>query len=340
MEAVEAPRLSVRDLAVTFDIEGNEIAAVRGVSFDLRAGETLAIVGESGSGKTQIALALGRLTSPNARVSGTVRLEGRDISGLGEAQMQRLRGARIAYIFQDPISALNPYLTIGAQLTEAVRVHEGLGRAQARARALEVLEQVRMPDPAKRLRQHPHELSGGMRQRVMIAMALSCRPALLVADEPTTALDVTIQAQILDLLDELRRETGTSILLITHDMGVVARLADHVAVMYAGRIVESAPADVLFAEPHHPYTHGLMASMPRVDSPLEAELIEIPGLQPDPTELPIGCAFAPRCPHAFDACSTPPELRSRDIGHREHRDACHLHVPPTGWVEGGNFGGG
>ena len=323
LEAPDGTRLSVYELAVTFRSQAGDVPAVQGISFELKAGETLAIVGESGSGKTQAVLALTRLTPANARITGSIRLEGAEIANISEARLQRLRGARISYVFQDPMTALNPYLTIGTQLMESLRVHERLGRGAAKARAISALEQVRVPDAQKRLSQYPHELSGGMRQRVMIAMALSCRPGLLIADEPTTALDVTVQAQILDLLDELRRDTGTSILLITHDMGVVARLADRVAVMYAGRIVETANVSDLFAQPCHPYTQGLLASMPRIDGALGAALSVVPGQPPDPAAPPAGCPFRPRCAKAFDLCSERPLLRPVG-GLADHAAACHL----------------
>ncbi len=322
----DAPVLQVRDLRVRFDTARGPVAAVRGVDFSVAAGETLGIVGESGAGKTQIMLALAGLSPPNATVTGSVRLAGQELIGLDEGRLSRLRGAQIAYVFQDPMTALNPYLTVGSQVTEVLRRHLGHDHATARAAAVDALDRVRMPDAAARLRQYPHELSGGMRQRVMIAMALACAPRLLVADEPTTALDVTVQAQILELLDSLRRETGTAILLITHDMGVIARLADRVAVTYAGRIVEAGPVGTIFATPLHPYTTGLLTAVPRLDGAPDAPPAGIPGAPPDPGALPEGCAFAPRCAQAFAACRADPALTDTGAGRAV---ACHLHARPA-----------
>jgi len=321
-----APVLEVRDLRVSFETARGPVEAVRGVDFTVTAGETLGIVGESGAGKTQIMLALAGLAPPNATVTGSVRLAGQSLLGLGERQLSRIRGAQIAYVFQDPMTALNPYLTVGTQLTEVLRRHLGHDRATARAAAIRALDRVRMPDAAARLHQYPHELSGGMRQRVMIAMALACAPRLLVADEPTTALDVTVQAQILDLLDNLRRETGTAILLITHDMGVIARLADRVAVTYAGRIVETGPVQAVFDAPRHPYTAGLLQAVPRLDGGDGAPPAGIPGQPPDPRTLPEGCAFAPRCARAFAACRADPALAGVGGGRAV---ACHLATRPA-----------
>jgi oligopeptide/dipeptide ABC transporter ATP-binding protein len=285
-------------------------------------------VGESGAGKTQIMLALSGLSPPNAQISGAVYLAGRDLIGLDERSLSHIRGSQIAYVFQDPMTALNPYLTIGTQLTEVLRRHLGQDSANARRAALAALDQVQMPDAAARLRQYPHELSGGMRQRVMIAMALSCGPRLLVADEPTTALDVTVQAQILELLDGLRRETGAAVVLITHDMGVIARLADRVAVVYAGRIVETGPVQAMFDAPLHPYTAGLLRAVSRLDAPAQADLVSIPGQPPDPFDLPRGCAFAPRCAQAFATCKVDPLLRP--VHGTGRSVACHLHDSRTG----------
>jgi oligopeptide/dipeptide ABC transporter ATP-binding protein len=287
---------------------------VDGVSFELQRGEVLGVVGESGSGKSVTALSiLGLLPRPHGRVtSGSVCFDGQELVGLPEAQLRRLRGGRIAMIFQDPMSSLNPYLKVGDQLAEVCQLHLGFTRQRARARAVELLGRVQIPDAARRAEQYPHELSGGMRQRAMIAMGLCCQPDLLIADEPTTALDVTIQAQILDLLLELRRDQGLSILLITHDLGVVNGTCDRVLVMYAGRIVESAPAKALFTAPHHPYARALLDSVPRASGPERQKLATLPGLPP---RLDLGpfrtCSFAPRCAHVRDTCRQgEPELRA------------------------------
>jgi oligopeptide/dipeptide ABC transporter ATP-binding protein len=309
-----SPLLSVRGLASEFAGEQSVVRAVDGVSFDLQRGEVLGVVGESGSGKSVTALSiLGLLPRPHGRiVGGSVRFDGQELVGLPEAQLRRLRGARIAMIFQDPMSSLNPYLKVGEQLGEVCELHLGFNRQRARARVVELLERVQIPDAARRADQYPHELSGGMRQRAMIAMGLCCQPDLLIADEPTTALDVTIQAQILDLLLELRKEQGLSILLITHDLGVVNGTCDRVLVMYAGRIVESAPAKALFTAPHHPYARALLDSVPRTSGSERQKLTTLPGLPP---RLDLGpfrsCSFAPRCAHVRDAClSAEPALRA------------------------------
>jgi oligopeptide/dipeptide ABC transporter ATP-binding protein len=302
--ATEGPLLAVRELKAEFRSDERVVRAVDGVSFDVGRGEIVGIVGESGSGKSATCLSILRLLPVNGRiVSGTLSLGGAELQSLPERAMRDVRGRRIAMIFQDPMTSLNPYLRIGEQLAEACVIHLGLTQAAAEARALELMKRVRIPDAERRLRSHPHELSGGMRQRVMIAMALLCDPELLIADEPTTALDVTIQAQILELLLELRRERGLAIILVTHDLGVVASVCDRVLVMYAGRIVESAPARELFRNPLHPYTQALLRSLPRVDG-AEGEMLEsIPGMPP---RLDGGrfteCAFAPRCRYVHDAC--------------------------------------
>ncbi|MBW4698459.1 MAG: ABC transporter ATP-binding protein [Aphanocapsa lilacina HA4352-LM1] len=318
------PLLSVRNLQTSFFTREGEVRSVDDVSFDLEAGQTLGIVGESGSGKSVTSLSIMRLipTPPGRIKGGQVLFGGQDLLKLSDRQMRAIRGKRIAMIFQDPMSSLNPFLRIARQLTEISELHLGLDRRAARRRAIEMLELVGIPDAARRIDDYPHQFSGGMRQRVMIAMALSCDPQLLIADEPTTALDVTIQAQILELIKDLRERLGTAVILITHDLGVVAGMADRVAVMYAGKIVESAPTDSLFARPAHPYTQGLLRSMP---DPLQevAELYQIPGLPPDMTRLPPGCAFAPRCPHAAEPCSQPPETVA--VG-AAHRSACWLNV--------------
>jgi oligopeptide/dipeptide ABC transporter ATP-binding protein len=309
--SAERPLLEVRELHAEFRSDERVVHAVDGVSFDVRRGEVVGIVGESGCGKSATCLSILRLLPVNGRVvSGTLTLGGTDLGGLPEAAMRDVRGRRVAMIFQDPMTSLNPYLRIGEQLVETCLIHLKLGRKAAEARAVELMKRVRIPDAARRMRSHPHELSGGMRQRVMIAMALLCDPELLIADEPTTALDVTIQAQILELLLELRRERGLGVILVTHDLGVVARTCDRVLVMYAGRIVESAPARELFRAPLHPYTQALLRSLPRVDEQPGAVLESIPGLPPRLDRGPFGeCAFAPRCRYVHDACRVAePEL--------------------------------
>jgi oligopeptide/dipeptide ABC transporter ATP-binding protein len=295
--------LEVRDLRTSFTTDEGELAAVDGVSFQVQAGRTLAIVGESGCGKSVTSLSVMGLVGAGGRVAGSIRFEGRELVGAPEHEWQDLRGNGMAMIFQEPMSSLNPAFTIGEQIVEGLRRHRPLSRAQAVERALEMLKRVRIPAPEQRFHEHPHKLSGGMRQRVMIAMALSCEPRLLIADEPTTALDVTIQAQILELLRTLQRETGTAIVLITHDLGVVAETADDVAVMYAGRIVEQAPARTLFERPEHPYTVGLLGAMPRLDAEQD-RLASIEGQVPSPLQTLPGCRFAERCPFADARCRT------------------------------------
>ena len=303
LSKVGEPLLEVRDLRTEFHTEAGRFAAVDGVSFTIHRGETVGLVGESGSGKSVTSLSILRLIpSPPGRIAGgSILFEGRDLLRLSEAEMRRIRGNRIAMIFQEPMTSLNPVFTAGAQIAEALRWHRRLSRREAWERAVELLRLVGIPDPEARARQYPHQMSGGMRQRVMIAMAVACEPQLLIADEPTTALDVTVQAQILDLMKDLRRRLGTAILLITHDLGVVADMADRVLVMYAGRIVESAPVDDLFARPLHPYTEGLLKSMPQLHR-RQDRLHVIPGQVPNPARLPSGCRFHPRCPYVMDIC--------------------------------------
>jgi oligopeptide/dipeptide ABC transporter ATP-binding protein len=310
------PLLRVRDLRTYFvtDQGGGTARAVDGVSFDLHAGETLGLVGESGCGKTVTSLSILRLIPEppgHIRPGSYIEFEGRNLLTLAPKDLRAVRGNRIAMIFQEPMTSLNPVLTIGDQVAEAAIVHQGLSGAAGRARAIEMLRQVGIPDPEERVDHYPHQLSGGMRQRVMIAMALICHPQILIADEPTTALDVTIQAQILELLSRLQQQLGMAVLLITHDLGVVAGSADRVVVMYAGQVVESAPTRTLFARPGHPYTEGLMASIPRLDRPRE-RLHSIPGSVPAATAWPAGCRFHPRCPYAWDKCRTeePPLLET------------------------------
>ncbi len=314
--------LSVEHLRTRFFLRRGAFDAVADVSFALDRGETLAIVGESGCGKSMTALSIMRLVPPPGRtVGGAVRLAGVDLLALDEPAMRRVRGNDVAMIFQEPMTSLNPVQTVGAQIEEAVRLHQDLSRSAARERAVEMLRLVRIPEPARRARDYPHLLSGGMRQRAMIAMALSCYPQVLIADEPTTALDVTIQAQILDLMLGLQRELGAAMLLITHDLGVVAETAQRVIVMYAGRKVEEGTVASVFAEPLHPYTRGLMASVPRLaiaeaDFAHAGRLQEIAGTVPALSDLPAGCVFAPRCPHADDRCrAVYPSYEEKRPGH-------------------------
>jgi peptide/nickel transport system ATP-binding protein len=312
-----APLLDVNDLRVAFEGDRGRVTEVlSGISFTLARGRTLGIVGESGCGKSVTALSMMRLLPKDtARVAGSVLFEGRELLGLPEREMQGLRGNRLAMIFQEPMTSLNPSYTVGDQVGEALIRHRGLSRKQARAEAAALLKRVRIPSPEARVDEYPHKLSGGMRQRVMIAMALACEPALLIADEPTTALDVTIQAQILDLLRRLREETGTAIVLISHDLGVVAEMCDEVVVMYAGEIVERAPAGELFSRPEHPYTVGLIGSIPRL-GPRKARLAAIRGTVPSLIGGSAGCRFAPRCPFADERCrGLAPPLLDTGAGH-------------------------
>ncbi|AKU90436.1 ABC transporter ATP-binding protein [Vulgatibacter incomptus] len=305
--------LRVKNLHVQYAVDGGVAKAVDGVSLELPRGKTLAVVGESGSGKSQTMYGiLGLVPRPPGKVFGDgAWFEGEDLLTASEKRLRALRGDRIAMIFQDPMTALNPFLTVERQLTEVLEVHKGVSRKAARGEALDMLRRVGIPDPERRIDQYPHQFSGGMRQRVMIAMALLCRPALLVADEPTTALDVTIQAQILELLRTLQAELGSSTILITHDLGVVAGNADYVAVMYAGRVVERGTAEEIFRDPRHPYTQGLLASVPRLDAAQKELLVPIAGQPPDPTRLPSGCPFRSRCDRASDRCAQAyPEVRT------------------------------
>src|SRR5467141_1735360 len=316
-----ATLLEVRDLKTHFFTQEGVVKAVDGVSYALEEGETLGLVGESGCGKSVSALSIMRLVPdpPGRIVGGEILLEGTDLLGLDDAKMREIRGNRISMIFQEPMTSLNPVMRIGDQITEAVRLHRDMTSKEAWKQAVDMLRLVRIPEPERRAVEYPHQLSGGMRQRAMIAMALSCRPALLIADEPTTALDVTIQAQILALIVELQKELGTGLILITHDLGVVAQTAQRVIVMYAGRKVEEASVEALFENPRHPYTRGLMASMPAVISlgaKTDARLTEIPGMVPSLTNLPPGCAFAPRCSLAVDRCRAEyPPLQEVDGDH-------------------------
>ena len=319
----KGPLLEVEDLRTWLYLRHGVLKAVDGLSFSLAAGETLAVVGESGCGKSMTALSLMRLVPnpPGKTIGGSVKLAGVDLLRLGERAMCAVRGHDISMIFQEPMTSLNPVMRIGDQITEAVLLHESVSRSDALRGALDILGLVRIPAPEQRLREYPHQLSGGMRQRAMIAMALACNPKVLIADEPTTALDVTIQAQILDLIVDLQRKLGTAVILITHDLGVVAETAQRVIVMYAGRKVEEAPVGELFARPLHPYTHGLLESVPRLGSmrgemAARGRLKEIPGIVPPLTNLPAGCAFAPRCALADDKCrSLYPSYEEKRPGH-------------------------
>jgi len=315
--------LKVDDLKVSFATEDGVVQAVGGVSFELRAGEVLAIVGESGSGKSVTSQTITGLTrAPNARITGSVTYRGRELNGLDDDQLRDVRGEQIAMVFQDPMSSLNPVYRVGDQITEMIRAHRDVSKHEAAARAVELLRSVGIPNPERRVRHYPHEFSGGMRQRVMIAMALALEPDVLIADEPTTALDVTVQAQILRLIDQLNRDRDLAVILITHDLGVVAEVADRVVVMYAGQIVEDATLDEIFYDPQHPYTWGLLGSLMRLDQSRSARLAQIPGQPPSLLAPPAGCRFAPRCAHAFDKCDELPPLEARVSGN--HLDRCWL----------------
>jgi peptide/nickel transport system ATP-binding protein len=327
--SAEGPLLAVSDLRTYFHTDAGVARSVDGVSFTVGAGETVGLVGESGCGKSVTALSLLRLIRPPGRIEAgsSIRFEGRDLIDLGEREMRRVRGNRMAMVFQEPMSALNPVFTVGDQVAEVARVHEGASRRDAWRKAVEMLALTGIPAPEQRAGEYPHQLSGGMRQRVLIAMALMMNPALVVADEPTTALDVTIQAQILELLAGLQQRLGTSILLITHDLGVIAEVARRVIVMYAGEVVEEADVRTIFAEPHHPYTEGLLAAMPRLGERRE-RLAVIPGTVPPPTAWPVGCRFHDRCPYAWERCVTehPPLYQiGTGVGHVTR---CHLADEP------------
>ncbi|MGP3980143.1 ABC transporter ATP-binding protein [Streptomyces sp. KR80] len=326
------PLLSVRDLTVTFPTKDGPVRAVDSLSFDVHRGRTLGIVGESGSGKSVTSLAVMGLHT-GAEVTGSLTLDGQELTGLAESELSRLRGRRMAMIFQDPLSSLHPYYTVGEQIAEHHRVHFGSGRSAARKRAVDMLGEVGIPEPARRAGEYPHQFSGGMRQRVMIAMALACEPELLIADEPTTALDVTVQAQILELIARLQQERGLAVIMITHDLGVVARVAHEVLVMYGGRAAEQAPVDDLFAAPAHPYTRGLLDSLPRLDDTDDEPLRAIPGSPPSLLTPTPGCAFAPRCRRAAAAgaeagrrCA---EVRPGLTAVNGHAVACHLPLQPA-----------
>ncbi|MFF5846305.1 ABC transporter ATP-binding protein [Streptomyces massasporeus] len=319
--------LSVRDLRIHFDTDDGLVKSVDGVSFDVRKGKTLGIVGESGSGKSVTSLGvMGLHRSARAKVSGEVWLDGQELIGADPDEVRRLRGRKMAMIFQDPLSAMHPYYSVGQQIVEAYRVHHDVSKKVARQRAIEMLDRVGIPEPAKRVDGYPHEFSGGMRQRAMIAMALVNNPELLIADEPTTALDVTVQAQILDLIHDLQKEFGSAVIMITHDLGVVAEMADDLLVMYGGRCVERGPAEDVFSEPRHPYTWGLLGSMPRMDREETDRLIPIKGAPPSLINLPSGCAFNPRCPYADvpkDNVTRTVRPELTEVG-GSHWAACHM----------------
>ncbi len=322
MSALSPTLLKVEDLTTVFEVDGRSFPAIDHVSFEVREGETLGLVGESGCGKSVTALSILRLVQPPGRIAGgALHFRGRDLLRVSEREMRRVRGAEISLIFQEPMTALNPVFTIGDQVAEALIVHDKASRRDAMRRAIELLDAVKISEPERRVRDYPHQLSGGMRQRVLIAMALACNPSLVIADEPTTALDVTIQAQILDLLREMKARFNLSLLLITHDLGVIAETADRVAVMYAGRVVEEGPVRAIFRDARHPYTRGLLASIPG-GKPGE-RLRAIQGSVPDIGALPRGCAFAPRCPDRFDRCDVAPPART-DLGN-DRSVRCYLY---------------
>ncbi|HEU4705530.1 MAG TPA: ABC transporter ATP-binding protein [Sphingomicrobium sp.] len=323
---MSAPLLSVNGLRVGFATEEGVVQAVDGVSFDLRPGEVLAIVGESGSGKSVTAQTLIGLTrANNARIEGSVQLGGEELTSAGDAEMRRLRGDRVAMVFQDPMTSFNPVYRLGDQIIEAIRAHRpDTSKQQGRERVVELFEAVGITDAERRVDDYPHEFSGGMRQRAMIAMALALEPEVLIADEPTTALDVTIQAQILELLEQLNRERNLATILITHDLGVVAEVADRVLVMYAGKVVEEGTLDEIFYDPQHPYTWGLLGSLTRIDRPRPHRLPQIAGSPPSLLDLPEGCPFRPRCPHEFSKCPEYPGLEARLPDAPAHRDRCWL----------------
>jgi oligopeptide/dipeptide ABC transporter ATP-binding protein len=318
--------LEVKGLKVRFTTEDGVVRAVDDVSFELDRGKVLGIVGESGSGKSVTAMTvLGLTRDKNTTFEGEVRYDGENLLALPESRLRDVRGNQIAMIFQDPMTSLNPVYTVGDQIVEAIVTHEQASKQEAKRRAVELLRQVGIPNPQQRVDDYPHQFSGGMRQRAMIAMALSCNPDILIADEPTTALDVTIQAQILELLDRLRADFDSAVILITHDLGVVAEVADEIVVMYAGRIVERGGKRELFYDPQHPYTWGLLGSIPRLDRPKPKKLASIEGMPPSLINLPQGCKFRPRCPHAFEKCTEEPELANR-VEERGHLDRCWLSV--------------
>jgi oligopeptide/dipeptide ABC transporter ATP-binding protein len=320
------PLLAVDGLRVGFATEDGRVQAVDGVDFQLEPGEVLAIVGESGSGKSVTAQTiLGLTRGPNSRIEGSVRLNGEELTTLSESQLQGVRGSKIAMIFQDPMTSMNPVYTVGKQIIEAIRAHDrSVNKKEGHRRAIELLEAVGIPDAERRVDSYPHEFSGGMRQRAMIAMGLALEPSVLIADEPTTALDVTIQAQILDVIQGLNKSRGLATILITHDLGVVAEVADRVLVMYGGKVVERGTLDDIFYDPQHPYTWGLLGSLTRIDQPRPHRLPQISGAPPSLLNLPTGCAFRPRCPHEFPKCTEVPALEARLGDQPQHLDRCWL----------------
>jgi len=313
--------LEVKGLTVSFDTPEGQVHAVSGIDFDLEAGEALAIVGESGSGKTQSMMALMGLLAENGHASGEAMFKGKNLMNLDATQLNKYRGSDIAMIFQDPMTSLNPYLSVEKQMNEVLMHHQGMNQREATEHSIEMLRAVRIPDPEQRVRQYPHEFSGGMRQRVLVAMGLLCQPDILIADEPTTALDVTVQSQITQLMGELRRNSNTAIVLITHDLGVVAGLCDKVMVMYAGEVVEYGTVEQIYYQPRHPYTKGLLESVPRLDDVDDDSLHAIPGNPPNLLALPRGCSFRGRCSEAFKACTEKPEIRDTGDGQLSR---CHL----------------
>jgi peptide/nickel transport system ATP-binding protein len=324
MAEAQVPLLEVKDLAVSFRTEGGVVRAVSGVSFTINTHEIVGVVGESGCGKTVTLLSVvGLINDPNAMITGSIKYKGRELIGLPQDELRHVRGKEIAMIFQDPMTALTPVYTIGWQIAEQLRVHNDLSKKAARNRAIELLREVGIANPHLTVDRYPHQLSGGMRQRAFIAMALSCNPSLLIADEPTTALDVTVQAQILDLIRRLRRDFGSAVMMVTHDMGVVAEIADRVVVMYAGRIVEAGTKEQVFRGPQHPYTWGLFNSIPPLEGERPKRLVSIPGAPPSLMNLPQGCSFGPRCSQRFEACAARPELAGLD----GHLAACF--IPPA-----------
>ena len=317
--------LEVNDLSVQFDTPDGVVTAVNGLSFALERGQTLGMVGESGSGRSQSVLALMGLLASNGRASGQARFEGQDLLGMSPRALNSIRGNRVAMIFQDPMTSLNPYLTVERQMTEVLELHKGMSRAQARARAVQALDAVKIPEAAQRLSRYPHEFSGGMRQRVMIAMALLCEPDVLIADEPTTALDVTVQAQIIALLRDLQRDHGTAIVMITHDLGVVAGICDEVMVLYGGRVMEQGSAESIFYQPTHPYTVGLLGALPRLEHGSQT-LTAIPGAPPNMARLPVGCPFSERCAQSEARCITQRPALSGVLDRPGLQRACHKSV--------------
>jgi oligopeptide transport system ATP-binding protein len=315
MEKASIPLLEIRDLDVDFDTPEGSVHAVTKLSLSINPGESLAIVGESGSGKTQSMMAAMNLLADNGKASGKILFNGEDLLEMDMQELNKIRGNKIAMIFQDPMTSINPYLSVEKQMIEVIMHHQGLNKTQAKAKAIEMLRAVRIADPERQIKQYPHEYSGGMQQRVMVAMGLLCEPDLLIADEPTTALDVTVQSQITQLMSELRAKSNTAIILITHDLGVVAGMCDRVLVMYAGEAVECGSVEQIYYQPKHPYTQGLLKSVPRVDQPIDKGLHAIPGNPPNLLSLPTGCRFQERCPEAHSACSELPPMQEDDQGH-------------------------